>query len=162
MNRCGRRAANHEENEMAAVRQADATWAGNLPAGNGTVSAISSGAFNALPTTWASRIEASDGRTSPEELLAAAHASCFSMAFGNELFKRGFLAERLAVTANVTLDMTDAGRRVISSALTVSGTVPGIDPATFAEIAEVAKNGCPISNAIKGNVALSVEATLES
>ena len=114
------------------------------------------------PTTWASRIEAADGRTSPEELLAAAHASCFSMAFSNELAKRGFLAERLAVTANVTLDMTDAGRRVISSALTVSGSVPGIDAATFAEIAEVAKNGCPISNALKGNVVLSVEPTLES
>ena len=114
---------------MAAVRQADATWSGNLPDGKGTVSAISSGAFNSLPTTWASRIEASDGRTSPEELLAAAHASCFSMAFGNELFKRGFIADRLAVTANVTLDLTDAGRRVISSALTVSGVVPGIDAA---------------------------------
>lgn len=147
---------------MAAVRRADATWAGNLPAGNGTVSAISSGAFKALPTTWASRIESPDGRTSPEELLAAAHASCFSMSFGNELFKRGFLAERLAVTANVTLDMTEAGRRVISSALIVSGIVPGIDATTFAEIAEVAKNGCPISNALKGNVALSIEPTLES
>jgi lipoyl-dependent peroxiredoxin len=155
-------AANDEENEMAAVRQADATWSGNLPDGKGTVSAVSSGVFNALPTTWASRIETSDGRTSPEELLAAAHASCFSMAFGNELFKRGFTADRLAVTARVTLDLTDAGRRVISSALTVSGRVPGIDAATFAEIAELAKNVCPISNAIKGNVALSVEATLES
>jgi osmotically inducible protein OsmC len=147
---------------MAAVRQADATWSGNLPDGKGTVSAASSGAFTALPTTWASRVESPDGRTSPEELLAAAHASCFSMAFGNELFKRGFLADRLSVSSQVSLDMTDAGRRVISSALTVQGRVPGIDAATFAEIAEVAKNGCPISNAIKGNVALSVGATLES
>jgi lipoyl-dependent peroxiredoxin len=147
---------------MAAVRRADATWAGNLPTGNGTVSATSSGAFSALPTTWASRIESADGRTSPEELLGAAHASCFSMAFGNELFKRGFLAERLAVSASVTLDMTEAGRRVISSELTVSGRVPGIDAATFAEIAEIAKNGCPISNALMGNVALGVQATLEA
>jgi len=146
---------------MAAVRQADATWSGNLTDGKGTVSAVSSGVFNALPTTWASRVETSDGRTSPEELLAAAHASCFSMAFSNELFKKGFTADRLAVTARVTLDMTDAGRRVVSSALAVTGAVPGIDAATFAEIAEVAKNGCPISNALKGNVALSVEATLE-
>ena len=84
------------------------------------------------------------------------------MSLGNELFKRGFLAERLAVTANVTLDMTEAGRRVISSALIVSGIVPGIVATTFAEIAEVAKNGCPISNALKGNVALSVEPTLEA
>ena len=147
---------------MAAVRQADATWSGNLPDGKGTVSAVSSGVFNALPTTWASRIETSDGRTSPEELLAAAHASCFSMAFGNELSKKGFVPEQLSVSASVTLDMTDAGRRVVSSALSVSGRVPGIDAATFAEVAEVAKNACPISNALKGNVALSVEATLES
>ncbi len=147
---------------MAATRRADATWAGDLPTGKGTVTATSSGAFSALPTSWASRIESADGRTSPEELLAAAHASCFSMAFGNELSKRGFPPERLAVSASVTLDLTDAGRRVISSALTVSGRASGIDAATFAEIAEVAKDGCPISNAIKGNVALSVEATLES
>ncbi|MGH2511550.1 MAG: OsmC family peroxiredoxin [Candidatus Limnocylindrales bacterium] len=155
------RAAQYEENEMAAVRQADATWSGNLTDGKGTVSAISSGAFNALATTWASRIESADRRTSPEELLAAAHASCFSMAFSNELFKKGFTADRLSVTASVTLDQTPAGRRVISSALTVNGRVSGIDAATFAEIAEVAKNGCPISNAIVNNVALSVEATLE-
>ena len=146
---------------MAAVRRADATWSGDLQTGRGTVSAISSGSFSALATTWASRVESADGRTSPEELLAAAHASCFSMAFGNELSKKGFVPDRLAVAASVTLDMTDAGRRVISCALTVSGQVPGIDAATFAEIAEVAKNGCPISNALKGNVALSVEATLE-
>ena len=147
---------------MAAVRRADATWSGDLPTGKGTVTATSSGAFSALATSWASRIESADGRTSPEELLAAAHASCFSMAFGNELAKRGFIADRLAVSASVSLDMTDAGRRVISSALTVSGWVPRIDAATFAEIAEVAKNGCPISNALRGGVELSVEPTLES
>lgn len=147
---------------MAAVRQADATWAGDLPTGKGTVTATSSGAFSALAISWASRIEAADGRTSPEELLAAAHAACFSMAFSNELAKRGTPPEGLAVSASVTLDLTDAGRRVISSALTVSGRVLGIDAATFAEIAEIAKNGCPISNALKGNVVLSVEPTLES
>jgi lipoyl-dependent peroxiredoxin len=147
---------------MAAVRRADATWSGDLQTGKGTVTATSSGAFSALATSWASRVESADGRTSPEELLAAAHASCFSMAFGNELAKRGFIADRLAVSASVTLDMTDAGRRVISSALAVSGWVPGIDAATFAEVAEVAKNGCPISNALRGGVELSVEPTLES
>ena len=146
---------------MAAVRRADATWEGDLATGKGTVSGSSSGAFSALAITWASRIEAADGRTSPEELIAAAHASCFAMSFSSELAKRGTPPERLAVSASVTLDMTDAGRRVISSVLTVSGRVPGIDATTFAEIAEVAKNGCPISNALKGNVALSVEPTLE-
>ncbi len=147
---------------MAAVRQAAATWSGDLASGQGTVSATSSGTFNALATTWASRVESADGRTSPEELLAAAHASCFSMAFANDLSKKGFVPESLAVSASVTLDMTDAGRRVTSSVLTVSGRVPGIDATTFAEIAEAAKNGCPISNALKGNVALSVEPTLEA
>jgi osmotically inducible protein OsmC len=146
---------------MAAIRRADATWEGDLATGKGTVSGSSSGAFSALAITWASRIEAADGRTSPEELIAAAHASCFAMSFSSELAKHGTPPERLAVSASVTLDMTDAGRRVISSVLTVSGRVPGIDATTFAEIAEVAKNACPISNALKGNVALSVEPTLE-
>ena len=146
---------------MATTRNARAHWEGSLLEGQGTVELTSSG-IGTYPITWASRAESADGRTSPEELIAAAHASCFSMAFGNELAKRGFPPERLAVSASVTLDMTDAGRRVISSALTVSGRVPGIDAATFAEIAEIAKSGCPISNALKGNVTLSVEPTLEA
>ncbi len=147
---------------MAITRRADATWQGDLLSGSGTVAAMSSGAFGPLPVTWASRTETADGRTSPEELLAAAHASCFEMAFSGRLARNGTPAERLAVSATVTFDKTDAGWKVAASALTVRGRVPGIDAATFAELAAGAKDGCPISGALKGNVELSVEATLEA
>ena len=147
---------------MAATRQATATWRGDLLSGNGTVSAGTSGKFTDLATTWASRIEDPQGRTSPEELLAAAHASCFSMAFSNNLAKAGFPPERVEVTADVTIDKRDAGQTVISSELTVSAKVPNIDEAAFQAAAEGAKDGCPISRALTGNVELSVRATLES
>ncbi len=146
---------------MAAIRRANATWQGDLLTGSGTVSAATSAAFTDLPVTWASRTEASDGRTSPEELVAAAHASCFQMAFSNGLAKAGHPAERLDVSATVTFDRTDAGWSVVSSALTVRGRVPGMDAEAFRAAADAAKDGCPISRALKGNVALSVEATLE-
>lgn len=146
---------------MAAIRRADATWDGDLLTGNGVVSASTSTAFSRLPVTWASRTEAADGRTSPEELIAAAHASCFSMAFAGRLARNGFPAERLDVSATVTFDKHEAGWRVTSSALAVRGVVPGISAEQFREHAEAAKDGCPISQALAGNVALSVEATLE-
>ena len=146
---------------MEAVRFAEVTWSGDLFSGSGTIDYVSSGAFTRLPVTWASRTEKSDGRTSPEELLAAAHASCFSMAFSNHLAKQGLTAERLKTTARVTFAKGDNGWKVASSALEVHGWVPGADQATFAELAEAAKDGCPISNAIMNNVELSVQATLE-
>lgn len=146
---------------MTAIRRANATWQGDLLTGSGTVSAATSGAFTDLPVTWASRTEAADGRTSPEELVAAAHASCFQMAFSNGLAKAGHPAERLDVSATVTFDKTDAGWSVVSSALTVRGRVPGMDAEAFRAAAHAAKDGCPISRALQGNVALSVEATLE-
>ena len=121
---------------------------------------ISSGAFSRMPITWGSRTEAHQGRTSPEELLAAAHASCFSMAFANQLAKNGTIAERLDVRVDVTADKREAGWTVLSSAIKVSGVVPGIDAETFARVAEAAKDGCPISRALVGNVELSVEPTL--
>jgi osmotically inducible protein OsmC len=120
-----------------------------------------SGAVAGLPVTWASRIEAHDGRTSPEELVAAAHASCFSMAFAAGLARNGTPPERLAVSAAVTIAQAEGGWRVVSSALTVRGRVPGVDAARFAELAQAAKDGCPMSVALKGSVALSVEAMLE-
>ena len=89
---------------MAAIRRAEATWSGALTSGSGEVSAISSGAFSALPVTWASRTETSDGRTSPEELVAAAHASCFAMALSGALARAGTPPERLDVSAEVTFD----------------------------------------------------------
>jgi len=141
------------------IRQARATWNGNLAAGRGTVRSGTSGAFPEMPTTWASRFEEAQGRTSPEELLAAAHASCFSMAFSGDLSKAGFPPEHVDVTATVTIRKLDRWT-VVASALEVRGKVPGIKTAQFREIAAGAKDNCPISRALKGNVELSVKATL--
>jgi osmotically inducible protein OsmC len=146
---------------MAAIRTAEVTWSGSLAEGAGTIDYVTSGAFTRLPVTWASRTETADGRTSPEELVASAHASCFAMSFSGRLGRNGTPPTAMSVKATVTFEKLEAGWRVVSSALAVRGTVPGIDAATFAELAEAAKDGCPISQALKGNVALSVEATLE-
>ena len=146
---------------MAAIRRAEATWSGALTTGSGAVSAVSSGAFSELPVTWASRTESSDGRTSPEELVAAAHASCFAMALSGALARAGTPPERLDVSAIVTFDKLEAGWRVVSSALTVHGRVPGMAEADFLAAAEATRDGCPISVALAGNVALSVDAALE-
>ena len=145
---------------MAAVRRADATWEGDLTSGSGVVSANTSRLFTHLPVSWASRTAAPDGRTSPEELLAAAHASCFAMALAHNLNSAGTPPQRLAVSATVTFDQVGGGWRVVSSALTVRGRVQGVGAAAFQQTAEGAKDGCPISQALKGNVDLSVEATL--
>jgi osmotically inducible protein OsmC len=145
---------------MAVERRADAVWNGDLLSGKGTVSASTSSAFIDLPVTWASRTEESNGRTSPEELLAAAHAACFSMAFSSRLAKAGFPADRLDVAAAVTFEKRESGWKVASSALTVRGKVPGIDADRFGQEAEAAKDGCPISQALTGNVELSVDAAL--
>jgi osmotically inducible protein OsmC len=146
---------------MPAIRRAEATWSGPLATGSGAVSAISSGVFSDLPVTWAARTEESGGKTSPEELVAAAHAACFSMQLSGALARAGTPPDRLEVSAEVTFDKGDAGWRVVSSALTVRGRVPGMSAADFNAAADGAKDGCPISQALKGNVALSVEATLE-
>jgi len=147
---------------MAAIRRAEATWSGPLTTGSGTVSARSSGAFSDLAVSWAARTEAPEGRTSPEELVAAAHSSCFAMALSGALGRAGTPPERLDVSAEVTFDKLEAGWRVVSSALTVRGKVPGISAADFAAAAEQTRTGCPISQALIGNVALSVEAILEA
>lgn len=145
---------------MAATRRADVVWTGSLLEGSGVVSASSSKAFSSLPVTWASRTEAAEGRTSPEELVAAAHASCYAMAFSAGLGRNGTPPTSLEVSATVTFDKLEAGWKVVSSALTVRGTVPGLDAATFRDLAEKAKDGCPISGALQGNVELSVSAEL--
>jgi osmotically inducible protein OsmC len=147
---------------MPETRQADATWSGDLLSGRGTVTAATTHVFADLPTTWASRTGEPAGVTSPEELLAAAHASCFSMACSNLLAKAGTPPERLSVSVSVTADKLDTGWTVQSAAIRVSGVVPGATPESFRAAAEGAKDGCPISKALKGNVALSIEATLES
>ncbi len=147
---------------MAAVRRAEARWSGALATGSGTVSAVSSGVFADLPVSWSARTESPDGKTSPEELVASAHAACFSMALSAGLGRLGMPPQRLDVSAEVTFDKVDAGWKVVSSALTVRGWVEGISEAEFVAAAEGARDGCPISVALKGNVALSVVATLEA
>lgn len=145
---------------MAAIRRADSTWSGNLAEGHGTVTASTSHAFKDLPVTWGSRTESSDGRTSPEELIAAAHATCFAMAFSGDLGRNGTPPDKLEVSATVTFDKLDKWT-VVSSALEVKGWVAGIDSETFQRIAEGTRDNCPVSRALKGNVELSVKAALE-
>jgi osmotically inducible protein OsmC len=112
--------------------------------------------------TWASRVESPDGRTSPEELLAAAHASCYAMAFSASLARAGTPPERLHVVATVSINPKEGGGiKVTDSRLEVSGVVPGLDQAGFQEAAEKGDQGCPISNAIRGNVNITVAATLK-
>ena len=143
----------------SAERRAEAVWDGDLLSGAGTVSAATSGAFTSLDVSWASRTETPEV-TSPEELVAAAHASCYCMALSAGLGRAGTPPTRLEVSATVTFQQTEGGWKVASSALTVTGTVAGVTADEFAAAAEAAKDGCPISGALKGNVDLSVEATL--
>jgi lipoyl-dependent peroxiredoxin len=147
---------------MSEVRHASVTWNGDLANGSGMIKYLSSGVVSRLPISWASRTSAHDGKTSPEELLAAAHASCFSMALASRLAKNGTPATTLEVRADVTFDQQEAGWKIASSALRVTGNVPGIDAETFTRLAEDAKEKCPISQALRGNVDMSVEATLTS
>src|SRR5664279_3853477 len=112
-------------------RRADAVWEGSLAQGSGVVTLTSSGVAEALPVTWASRTERSNGKTSPEELVAAAHASCYCMALSSDLSDAGTPPEKLEVSAIVTFAQIEGGWKVARSALTVKGQVPGIDEATF-------------------------------
>ena len=145
---------------MAATRSVHAVWNGDLMTGSGVVSATTSKTFNDLSVSWKARTEEPGGSTSPEELVAAAHASCFSMAFSAGLGGGGTPPTKLEVDATVTFEQVDGGWKVISSALKVVGTVLGIDAAGFEAAAQEAKDGCPISQMMTGNVELSVEATL--
>ncbi|HEV8230466.1 MAG TPA: OsmC family peroxiredoxin [Candidatus Limnocylindria bacterium] len=145
---------------MAATRQARVAWNGGLTDGSGTLESVSSGTLRGIGVSWAARTEAPAGKSSPEELLAAAHASCFAMALSAGLGKAGTPPKRLEVSASVTFDKVGADWTVVSSELTVSGQVPGVDEATFTKAANDAKDGCPISRALKGNVRLSVRPTL--
>jgi lipoyl-dependent peroxiredoxin len=143
---------------MAAERRASTTWSGDLLSGSGTIDEVGSGAFGPLDVSWAARSEeASGGKTSPEELIAAAHASCFSMALASGLAKAGMPPERLQTSAAVTFV---PGSGITKIALAVRGTVPGIDAEGFRAAAEAAKENCPVSQALKGNVEVSVDASL--
>ncbi|HLZ72294.1 MAG TPA: OsmC family peroxiredoxin [Dehalococcoidia bacterium] len=145
-----------------AERRAVVVWAGQLIDGSGSLSLESSGALREAPVTWASRTEQANGRTSPEELLAAAHASCFAMAFAATLARQKTPPQRLTVNAVCSLDRNEGGGfRVSAMTLDVRGVVPGLEQAAFAEAAHTAEQGCPISNALRGNVGITVNATLD-
>jgi osmotically inducible protein OsmC len=143
---------------MAAQSSAKTVWEGDLAHGAG-VTTPDSGAFDDVDVTWSSRTSRSAGKTSPEELLAAAHASCYSMALSHELAEAGTPPDRLEATATVDFE---PGEGVRSSHIVVRGRVPGIDQDRFSEAARAAGEGCPISGALKGNLEITVDATLES
>ncbi|HEY7731279.1 MAG TPA: OsmC family peroxiredoxin [Gaiellaceae bacterium] len=144
------------------VREAEATWEGTVARGEGTLTAASSGAFSGLPITLASRIGDPEGKTSPEELLAAAHAGCFVTSLGSELARAGTPPERLDVRCRVTMDEVEGqGHRIVQSAIEARGVVPGADTASFAQAAEAADAGCPFSALVKASATVTITATLE-
>ncbi len=145
---------------MAAKRTALAVWEGDLLRGHGTVKGTS-GALGEIAVSWAARTESPGGKSSPEELLAAAHASCFSMALSAGLGRLQKPPLRLAVSATATFDKVGDGWKVTTMELDVTGKVPGISPAEFEAAAQAASLGCPISGALKGNVTVSVRAKLD-
>ncbi len=142
-----------------AERTAVTVWEGNLPEGAGTING-GSGALKDLAVTWAARTEAPGGKTSPEELAAAAHSSCYSMALSLGLGKAKTPPEKLTVTAEVTLDEVDGAPTIVSSELTVVGRVPGMDEAAFITAAEEAATFCPISRLFAG-AQITIDASLE-
>lgn len=142
---------------MAAISRADATWQGDLMHGRGRVK-VESGTFDEFPVTWAHRADRSQGGTSPEELIAAAHAACYSMALSNGLAKAGHDPERLTTTAEVEFV---PGKGIVSSTITVRGHIHGLSAGDFQKFAEEAKDGCPVSQALKGNVELRLKAELD-
>ena len=143
---------------MAAERRASVTWSGDLLSGSGTIDEVGSGVFGPLDVTWAARSEeASGGKTSPEELIAAAHAACFSMAFAHALAQAGNAPDRLETSATLTFV---PGTGITKSALTVRGSVPGLDADAFRAAAEDAKKNCPVSQALAGVPEITVDAEL--
>ena len=143
---------------MATERTATTTWTGDLVNGRGSVT-LGSGIASEMPATWASRTSRSEGMTSPEELVAAAHASCFSMALTHGLTQSGYHATTLEVSATVTLEEVDGVPTITTSDLEVEGAVPEVDAATFMQIATDAGKNCPMSRAL-GPLEISVRATL--
>jgi osmotically inducible protein OsmC len=143
---------------MATHRTAEVTWQGSLIEGSGTIDSTTSGVLAPLPVTWTSRAEDPQGRTSPEDLLAAAHASCFAMALSGTLADAGYPPDELRTSATVTFV---PGTGITKSALRVHGRVPRIDEDAFREAAEGAKAGCPISQALAGVPEITLDAQLE-
>ncbi len=143
---------------MAAQRRAQVVWEGGLTDGGGTITSTGSGVIGDLPVTWKARTEEPGGKTSPEELIAAAHASCFSMALSGALAKAGTPPDRLDVGATATFV---PGTGITAMELEVRGRVPGVEADAFRRAAEEAKDGCPVSQALAGNVEIRLNAGLE-
>jgi lipoyl-dependent peroxiredoxin len=141
-----------------AERRAEVVWEGDLPRGSGRFT-VGSWAMGEMSVTWASRTERSDGKTSPEELIAAAHGSCFAMALSNVLAEGGTPPERLEIDAVCTFDIDNI--KVSSVDLDIRGDVPDLDAQGFQSAVEQADQGCPVSNALRGNVEIRVNASLE-
>jgi osmotically inducible protein OsmC len=145
---------------MATDRRAEVIWKGSLTDGSGTITSTTTGAIGEQPVSWAARsTDDTGGKTSPEELIAAAHASCFSMALSAGLSKAGNPPDELHTTATVTLQ---PGEGITKIALTVEGRVPGLDAAAFEEAAKAAKEGCPVSKALAGVPEITLDAKLAS
>ena len=140
-----------------ADRTASAVWEGDLFSGHGTVSAVTSGLFSEAPVSWPARTEEPGGSTSPEELIAAAHAACFCMALSNELATRGHPPARLEAQATCSFV---PGKGVTTMAIDITAEVPGVDDAGFREGLDAAEQSCPVSNALRGNVDIQVEGRL--
>jgi lipoyl-dependent peroxiredoxin len=145
-----------------AERKARVVWNGSLSEGSGKLNFESSSAATDLPVTWAARTEVPGGKTSPEELIASAHASCYAMAFSNVLSQEGHEPEQLTIDAVCTLDMVDGGPKVTKLDLNIEGKVAGLDQPKFQELATQAEQGCPISNLFRNNAEISVNAKLVS
>ena len=142
-------------------RSANAIWEGGLTDGSGTFT-VGSGAFGPQDVSWARRTEDPEGATSPEELIAAAHASCYAMAFSYVLQNNGTPAQKLDVTSKVGFGPKEGGgMKVTYSKLSVKGKVDGVTAEQFAELAKQGEAGCPISNALRNNVDIELESTLE-
>jgi len=145
---------------MATERRAEVRWQGSLLEGSGTIDSTTSGAFGGLGVTWKARSEDEHGGlTSPEELIAAAHAACFSMALSAGLARAGTPADELRTSATVTFQ---PGEGITHVALAVEGVVPGIDGVAFEEAAEAAKENCPVSKALAGVPEITLEAELSA
>jgi osmotically inducible protein OsmC len=142
---------------MATERTANVTWQGSLMEGSGSIDSVGSGAFGPLDVSWPSRAEEPAGRTSPEELIAAAWASCYSMALSHALAQAGTAPERLQTSVTVTFQ---PGQGIIKGHIGVRGAVPGVDAAAFGEAAEGAKANCPVSKALAGIPEVTLDAAL--
>ncbi|KAA0979712.1 OsmC family peroxiredoxin [Paeniglutamicibacter gangotriensis] len=143
---------------MAVTRNASTVWSGDLVSGSGETTFDTSG-IGTFPVTWRARAEAAEGKTSPEELIAAAHASCFTMALSNVLKEAGHVAEKLETTAEVDFD-TSNGPKISAIRLTLKATIPGLEDTEFQKHAQAAKEGCPVSVALASVPSITLTASL--